>query len=39
MNSEIIRKEDRFMVNELYEKWLHHPNLDPSYKKCFRKDE
>lgn len=20
------------MVNEVYEKWLHHPNLDPSYK-------
>lgn len=20
------------MVNEIYEKWLHHPNVDPSYK-------
>lgn len=37
MNSEIIRKEDRFMVNELYEKWLHHPNLDPSYKSVLEK--
>ena len=22
------------MVNEVYEKWLHHPNLDPSYKEA-----
>ena len=21
------------MVNEAYERWLNHPNLDPSYKK------
>ncbi len=20
------------MIQEVYERWLHHPNLDPSYK-------
>ncbi|MEF9967640.1 MAG: phospho-sugar mutase, partial [Longicatena sp.] len=25
------------MANEIYEKWLHHPNLDPSYKDVLEK--
>jgi phosphoglucomutase len=25
-------KDDRNMYKDVYEKWLHHPNLDPSYK-------